>query len=510
MNGLRQDLYPFGILATIIIRIFPPLSLPHPTQTGRKAEKNSKKGGNSGGKPILEGDNMKKVLAFLLSFTFLMTVLAGCAHKYMPSPADPVTLTMWHVYGSQTISPLNIVIDEFNRSLGSEYGITINVVSVTSSSAIDRALSASANNEPGAEAMPDLFTAYPRVAEIVGQDNLLPWNEYFTEDDLSSFYTEFLTEGYFGEQLLMLPVAKSSEALFLNKTLFDRFSSAIGTTIDDLVSFDSVFSAACAYYDWSGGQNFLQINDYYHYAYVGMKAYGRELVRGGKLQLDEDAFRSVWVPLAKAAIYGGICLDEGYAAARWKTAEVIANTGSTADVLYQPSEVIYPDNTTEAIEAVALPYPTFTDEGFGVIYRGGGLFAIKSDDERRNQAAVIFAKWLTEKEHNLKFVTNAGYLPVTDDAIHALFNDLAWIKKENYRSVYTAVDTMLEGYTFYALPLYHGASEVQLDFETNVKAVLRSAHNQYRKQVCEGKDPEKVMEALVESSLAELISLSEK
>ncbi|MBQ3258496.1 MAG: extracellular solute-binding protein [Oscillospiraceae bacterium] len=453
---------------------------------------------------------MKRTLAFLLSLTLLMTIFAGCAHKQMPSPADPVTLNMWHVYGSQTISPLNTVIDEFNRSLGSECGITVNVVSVTSSSAIDKALHASANNEPGAEAMPDLFTAYPRVAEIVGEENLLPWDDYFTEDELSAFHAEFLSEGYFGERLLMLPVAKSAEALYLNKTLFSRFGTDTGITMDDLASFDGVFSAARAYYDWSGGQNFMQLNDYYHYAYVGMKAYGSELVRGGRLQLDKEAFRSVWIPLAEAAIYGGICLDDGYAAARWKTAEVIANTGSTADVLYQPSEVIYPDNTTEAIEAAALPYPTFTEEEFGVIYRGGGLFAIKSEDERRNQAAVIFAKWLTEKEHNLSFVTNAGYLPVKDEAFDALFAGLNGIEKENYRSVYAAVDRMLDSYTFWALPLYDGASEAQLDFEANVKAVLKSAHNQYTKRVGEGEDPEKVMEALVEGSLAELISLSGK
>lgn len=453
---------------------------------------------------------MKKTLAFLLGLILLMTMLTGCSQKQMPSPSDPVTLTMWHVYGSQTTSPLNTVIDEFNRSVGSEYGITVNVVSVTSSSAIDKALYASANNEPGAEAMPDLFTAYPRVAEIVGEENLLPWDDYFTEDELSAFHTEFLAEGYFGEHLLMLPVAKSTEALFLNKSLFSRFGEDTGITVDDLASFDGVFSAVRAYYDWSGGQNFMQINDYYNYAYAGMKAYGGELIRDGRLQLNEQAFRSVWLPLAEAAIYGGICLDDGYAAARWKTAEIIANTGSTADVLYQPSEVIYTDNTTEAIEAIALPYPTFTDKQAGVIYRGGGLFAVKSEDERKNQAAVIFAKWLTEKEHNLEFVTNAGYLPVKDEAFDALFDDLYGIEKENFRSVYAAVDGMLDSYTFYALPLYDGASEAQLDFEANVKAVLKSAHNQYAKRVAEGEDPEKVMEALVESSLDELIGLCGK
>ncbi|MBR5220904.1 MAG: hypothetical protein IKV66_07970, partial [Clostridia bacterium] len=153
---------------------------------------------------------MKKTLAFLLTLTLLMTILAGCSHQQMPSPADPVTLNIWHVYGSQTISPLNTLIDEFNRSVGREHGITVNVVSVTSSSAIDEALSASANNEPGAEAMPDLFTAYPRVAEIVGKENLRPWVDYFTENELSAFHAEFLSEGYFGDRLLMLPVAKSA------------------------------------------------------------------------------------------------------------------------------------------------------------------------------------------------------------------------------------------------------------------------------------------------------------
>ena len=214
--------------------------------------------------------------------------------------------------------------------------------------------------------------------------------------------------------------------------------------------------------------------------------------------------------LSETAIYGGICLDEGYAASRWKTAEIIANTGSTADVLYQPSKIIYPDNTTEEIEAVSLPYPTFTENTAGVIYRGGGLFAVKSEDERRNQAAVIFAKWLTEREHNLEFVTNAGYLPVTYDAMDALFADFSRIEKENYRNVYEAVEEMMDSYTFYALPLYDGASEIQSDFEENVKSVLKAARNQYIRRTNEGEDFRTVLTELAEESLAELKRLSGK
>ncbi|MBO5418248.1 MAG: carbohydrate ABC transporter substrate-binding protein [Clostridia bacterium] len=451
---------------------------------------------------------MKKIILTILALFILIAPASGCKDKTMPNPENPVTLNIWHVYGSQTKSPLNDVIDEFNSTVGKDNGITINVISVTSSSAIDKALYSSANGEPGAENMPDLFTAYPRVAEIVGKEKLLHWNDYFTEKELSVFKEDFLSEGYFDDSLLMLPIAKSTEAFYLNKTLFDRFSKDSGVSTDELTTFDGLFEVSRKYYDWSEGQNFMQINDYYNYAYIGMKMYGSEFVRNGRLRLDDQNFEKIWTPLAETAIYGGICLEDGYAAARWKTAEVIANTGSTADVLYQPTEVIWADNTSEPITAIALPYPKFTENNPGVIYRGGGLFAVKSDNERKNQAAYIFAKWLTQKENSIDFVTRAGYLPVTDDAFEVIFEDINVVENKNYHSVYKAVNKMTEEYTFYSLPLYSNASDIQLNFEQNVKNVLKSAHNQYIKRVNSGEDADTVLNELVEQSLIEIRNIS--
>ena len=453
---------------------------------------------------------MRKLIAILVCIAIMIPCISGCSQKNNPSPENPVTLTMWHVYGSQTTSPLNTVIDEFNRTTGLEHGITINVASVTSSSAIDKALSAAAGKEPGAADLPDLFTAYPRVVELIGEEQLLTWNDYFSDEELSAFHDEFLSEGYFDSKLFMLPIAKSTEALFINQTLFDRFCLETGVSTGDLSTFDGLFEVARNYYDWSDGKHFLQLNDYYNYAYIGMKAYGSEFVRNNQLNLHDEAFRKIWLPLAKTAIYGGICLDDGYAAAKWKTIDIIANTGSTADVLYQPEEVFYSDNTTEPITTLALPYPLFSEDFSAVVHRGGGLFAVKSDNESKNRAACIFAKWLTNPEHNLNFVTQAGYLPVTDGAMDSLFDDIRIVENENYHSVYNAVDQMNREYSFYPLPLYSGASDIQSDFETNVKAVLRTAHIQYEKRVSDGEDSELVLNELAESSLTELINLSEK
>lgn len=451
---------------------------------------------------------MKKFFLLFLCIVFISVGLTGCKKKADLNPDNPVILSMWHVYGSQTKSPLNLSIDEFNRTVGREKGIIVNVVSVTSSSAIDKALVDAANGEPGAESLPDLFTAYPRVVELVGEERLLSWDEYFSEKELKTYNREFLDEGYFGEKLLMLPVAKSSEVFYLNKTLFDKFASATSQDIEKLKNFEGIFEISNLYFDYSGGKNFMQINDLYHYAFLGMKEYGSDFIIDGSLNLSDFSFEKVWNSLARCAIYGGICLDEGYAASRWKTAEVISNIGSTADVLYQPDKVIYGDNTTEKIEAVAMPYPSFVSGSGASVHRGGGLFAVKSDDERKNYAAYVFADWITEKENNLKFVTEAGYLPVKDEA-YELFNDNPSCI-EKYRSMYESVSYMMNNYRLYSLPLFSGASDVQHSFENNSRMVLKMAHNQYIQRIAAGEDKEKVLNELVEYTLSEIRKLSLK
>ena len=49
-----------------------------------------------------------RVLAVLTGACLVM-LLGGCGKK----EKEPVTVTLWHVYGGQTESPLNDLIDEF-------------------------------------------------------------------------------------------------------------------------------------------------------------------------------------------------------------------------------------------------------------------------------------------------------------------------------------------------------------------------------------------------------------
>ena len=450
---------------------------------------------------------MKKGLSLILAAVFLLLSLTGCAQETKLNPNNPVTLTMWDVYGSQTESPLNESINEFNRTVGKETGIVVNVASVSSSSAIDEALTAAAKNMPGVPALPDLFTAYPRVAEIIGYDKLLNWKDYLTEQELGAFVGAFVEEGCFEDELLMLPVAKSTELLFVNQTLFDKFRAAAEVSTESLATFEGLFAACEAYYDWSDGQNMFQINDFYHYALAGMAAFGKDFVVSGRLNLESDAFGKVWAPMAHAGIHGGLCIGDGYASDRWKTGEIICNTGSTAGVLYLRDYVTYADNSTEDIETSILTYPCFENGSATVVHRGGGLFALKNEDERKNEAAAIFAKWLTEKDNSLGFVTKAGYLPVTNAAFDYLFENTDFVENEKYRLLYNAVNGMSEEYTYCAVPVYEGASDTQSSFEKNVKSVLLAAQEEYLARTANGEDADTVLNGLVSSALAELRGL---
>lgn len=138
---------------------------------------------------------------------------------------------------------------------------------------------------------------------------------------------------------------------------------------------------------------------------------------------------------------------------------------------------------------------------------GGGLFALKNEDERKNEAAAVFAKWLTEKDNNLAFVTEAGYLPITDDAFATLFDNTEAVENEKYRMLYNAVRDMTDRYVYCDIPVYEGASEMQASFEKNVQSVLSTAHEQYWSRIAEGEDANAVMNELTEATLTKLRDL---
>ena len=203
---------------------------------------------------------MKKTLLLILSVLILLLGLSGCSEKTSLSPDDPVTLTMWHVYGEQVDSPMNRLVDEFNETVGHEKGIIIDVTLMSNASQIGEKLTEAQSNTPGLPDMPDLFFCHAANAASLGVDNLVDWNDYFTEDEIDNYIPKFLADGIVDDKLVIFPVAKSTLLLFVSGSQFDRFSAETGVTYGSLDTWDGFFSASEKYYEWSGGKPFCGVD----------------------------------------------------------------------------------------------------------------------------------------------------------------------------------------------------------------------------------------------------------
>ena len=63
---------------------------------------------------------MKKRLLSLLLLCTLVFALSGCGEKTLLNKKEPVSLSFWHVYGEQAGSPMDLLVQEFNRTVANE------------------------------------------------------------------------------------------------------------------------------------------------------------------------------------------------------------------------------------------------------------------------------------------------------------------------------------------------------------------------------------------------------
>ena len=72
---------------------------------------------------------LKRVLTLALALT-------GCGEETLLDKNDPVTVNFWHVYGEQSGSPMDVLVQEFNHTVGQEQGVRVQVTNLSSASKI--------------------------------------------------------------------------------------------------------------------------------------------------------------------------------------------------------------------------------------------------------------------------------------------------------------------------------------------------------------------------------------
>lgn len=390
---------------------------------------------------------MEKIVTVVLMIVVLTAALCGCGESTLLSPDEPVTLTMWHVYGEQADSPMNLMIEEFNSTVGLEKGIVVTVDNVTSTSKIGPQLLEAQEGKPGAPQMPDLFSCHTTTAVMLGTENLVDWNVWFSKDELADFVPEFLADGTMDGRLTVFPVSKSTYALFLNGSQFERFSADTGVTYDDLATWDGFFNAAAEYYQWSDGKPFCAF-DYLirHVEFDMMAKVGDfDYTSDGWYDFSNTLLQESWTKFALPLTQGHIAVSDLYANTQVMTGETLAGIGSSAAVAYYNDTVTYADNTSEPTNLKVLPLPKTGGSGVEYMPQTGVGLASFATEDKKAEAAAEFIRWFTEGSRNLDFVAETGYMPVNNEAFEAI--ETFEFADAGYASLYEAILTMRNTFT---------------------------------------------------------------
>lgn len=366
---------------------------------------------------------MKKQLSILWLFVLAVLALCGCSDdNHGLSKKNPVTISVWHYYNGHAASQFDDLVTEFNNTIGRENGVIITAQSMGSTSELEEALWDCATEKIGSPAMPNIFQCYPDTAlSLESKVSLVDFNDYITEDEKLAYVRQFLDSGCIGADNAwkIFPVAKSTEVLVLNKTDWDKFAKETGARLDALLTWEGLAQTAKDYYEWSEGKAFFGRDSFANYPILASSQLGHELFSDSEdsvaLDFNKNVMKKVWDNYYIPYINGYYSQVGKSRCDDVRIGEIIALVCSSSRASYFPNEVVLPDGTSYSIERVVLPLPNFEDTAPYAILQGAGM-AVTQSGEAQEYASVLFLKWFTEKEQNLRFSISSGYMPVSLEA----------------------------------------------------------------------------------------------
>ncbi|MEG1578127.1 MAG: extracellular solute-binding protein [Oscillospiraceae bacterium] len=453
--------------------------------------------------------------ALLCTVLTLLLCLSGCGkEKSLLDPQNPTVVTLWHYQDGNAKAQLDAQITKFNETVGKAQGIVIDAQSRGNSMQLAEVLFDAANKKIGSDPMPDIFTAYPdnayRIDELIG---LVDLEDYFSEVELEAYYPTFLENDRIGPEgaLKLLPVSKSTEAVFLNQTDWDKFAAATGATVDTLATWEGIAKTAESYYNWTDsltaqpddGKAFWGVDSMYHFMLMASKQAGEELYGtdgsgGMTFQYSETLARRIWDNYYIPYLSGYYAKNNTYTSADVAAGTIIASVMSTAGGNYFPTEMTENKSEGYPVTCTVLPYPCLTEGVPFAPIRGMDMCIAKSDAPHE-YAAALFLKWLTAPEQNSIHTAAIGFLPVqkgalTEEAINTARAQVLEVAPNPAITVaLQCAQKMLKTHTLYNGRPFPGDYEVKQLLETSLPDLAQSDLEELTLRVGQGENRQELL-----------------
>ena len=424
---------------------------------------------------------MKKIIASTLLVVMLLGLclgaLTGCMGKQtisefeMPEggfdTSKPVTIRFYHQMGAALKAILDETIVEFNKiypnitiehdSLGDYDGIRDQIKTEIT-----------VGDQPNlAYCYPDHVALY-NVAGAVQTLDVLIESEYgFSSKEITNFIPAYYNEGTaFGDgKMYTLPIAKSTEVLYYNKTFFEKHGLTVPTTWDEMENVCKKIKEiepTCIPLGYDSESNwFITMAEQYGSEYTS--------VDGENFRFDNETNRNFvkkfrtwyenkWVTTEQ--------LSGGYTSALFTGESSSGDNvstrcymciGSTGGATYQqPSQT----NGEFEFEVGITTIPQVDASNPKVISQGPSVCIFKNADPQEVLASWLFAKYLaTDVTFQARVSMNNGYAPVVqsvkENEIYANFLKSASTANIQAYAVKVALE---QTDAYYVSPAFNGSS----------------------------------------------------
>ena len=457
---------------------------------------------------------MKKIVALILAVVMIMSMalLTGCDQGKNPSgnPGTPgntgnfevpeagydgseVTITFYHTMGSNLSDVLNLYIEEFNKMYPN---ITIQHEQVGGYDDVRDQISTqlTVNNQPNiAYCYPDHVALYNLTGKVVTLDSLINSTVEvtdalgnksvlgLTEAQIDDFIDGYYNEGkQFGDGLMYtMPLSKSTEVLYYNKTFFDANGLTVPTTWDELealcakikeidpnsipLGYDSEanwFINMCMQY---GSDYTSATGDHYLFDNDQNKAFIKEF---------REWYQKGYV--TTQTLYGAY--TSGLFTATTGTMSYMS-IGSSAGATHQRPTAVdgaYP------FEVGIATIPQVNASKPQVISQGPSLCIFQSENEQEVIASWLFVKYLTTcVEFQAEFSMASGYVPVLESvSSNAVYSE--WLNKADggdYIAALSAKICLDQVNAYYTSPAFNGSSTARDQVGALLTAALSAEDN---------------------------------
>lgn len=431
----------------------------------------------------------KRIIAILLTLVLAlgMFAIAGCkggsnaknafvVPKEGFNPDEAVEITFTHTMGAKLQGVLDTYIEEFNKIYPN--------ITITHQSAGGWAdINGQINTEIAGGTQPNIAYCYPdhvamyniaksvvTLDNLIASDFVIPGTEEvlgLTDAQKKDFIESYYNEGivYGDDQMYTMPLNKSTEVLYYDKTFFEKNNLKVPTTWDEL---------------WDTCEKILAIDpDCYPLGYDAednwfitlceqMETGFTSAEDGGQYLFNNKENKAFVKELREYYQKGYFTTQELYGS---YTSNLFVETtdtrcymcvGSSGGASYQMSNNDTGDGSF-AFEVGVAPIPQYSEDNRKVISQGPSLCILKGANTTDQQvmASWLFVKFLcTNVEFQAEFSMASGYMPVLKSVVENE-NYAAWLAKGNGYEYLVAkcVQVGIDGRDdYFVSPAFNGSS----------------------------------------------------